>query len=342
MFLFIHFLRLSNSSRLSIIIKTICMGRSIAVVYTPDDNLEHAYQLIQPSQNIYSGYPIRDVSFSPATQGKVGIGMPYTSLNTIWVVAAAYCPIDGMRYLFYATSDNKVYWTRFSRNYINPPHDPIVQGNGSLFVGAFPGYQQPNSIIDIAAYFTGTELEVVVLMKDGYIWRMGGAPWTGNLAWSQIPIWANFAGAKRIALFEGAGWGHILVAFDFSITEVWYNWNGFGQTKLWTFNSKVSDVGAFYDSGGTAHVIVSVAAQNGTEVYDIRYVPAQVAPYQNLLGHVPFTVDSLGAYQKPDGGMHVIMQEPPPYHNREILYLSWYLPWWPGFQYSVWPQQSSW
>jgi hypothetical protein len=36
------------------------------------------------------------------------------------------------------------------------------------------------------------------------------------------------------------------------------------------------------------------------------------------------------------------MQAPPPYMQKEILFLSWYAEGWPGFQYGVWPTQSSW
>ncbi|MGZ4009204.1 MAG: hypothetical protein ACXVJV_18715, partial [Mucilaginibacter sp.] len=279
------------------------MGRSIAVVYTPDDNLEHAYQLLYPSLGLNSGFPVRDVSFSPQTQGKVATAMPYTPQNTIWAIAAAYSPVDGMRYIFYATSDNKVFWTRNTKYYWNPPHDPLVNGR-MLLVGDFPAYPA-NAIQDMAAYFTGSEIEVVVLLNNGDLWRMGGAPWTGSLAWSQIPFFAKFTGAKRIAVFEGAGWGHIMVATDHSITEVYYVWNGFGQTTIWTFADPITDVGCFYDSGGTAHVIASIKSSQGTDVFDIRFVPAQVPPALFKLGTVPFVIDSLGAYQKPDGGMHV-------------------------------------
>jgi hypothetical protein len=318
------------------------MGRSIAAVYTPDDDLEHAFQLIHPVQGQNSGYPIRDVTFSPATQGHVGPGLSNTPLNTIWAVGGTFCPIDNMRYIFFATSDNKIFWTRFSSNYKNPPKDNLIYpGTPWREVAEFTGYSA-TAIVDLAAYFTGSQIEVVALMNNGDLWRMGGTPWSWN-TWSQIPIWANFKGCKRIALFEGAGWGHIMLASDHDITEVYYTWNKSGQDKIWSSDKVISDLGAFFsEEDGTAHIIAAIPVGNGTEIHEITFVPAMVPPSSRILATVPFMVESLGAYEKPDKGRHVIMQAPPPYQGKEILYLSWYAPGEEGFGFGLWPPQTPW
>lgn len=73
------------------IAKISVIGRSIAVVYTPDDDLEHAYQLLYHSLGLNSGFPVRDVAFSPETQGMVATAIPYTPQNTIWAILILIC-----------------------------------------------------------------------------------------------------------------------------------------------------------------------------------------------------------------------------------------------------------
>lgn len=319
------------------------MGRSIAAFYTPDDGLEHAAHVVPaPSQN--SGFPILDVTFSPWTQGHAYPAVGSSLLNTLRAVGAAYSPIDGYRYIFFATTDNKLFWSRWSGKYKNPPKDPIFSG-GTPFplVNELIGYQ-PSSIVDIAAYFTGGQLELLVLMNNGELWRMGGEPWSSNLSWSLIPFFASFTGGRRIAVFEGAGWGHVMIATTHDVIEVYYTWNRWGQVKIWHFNEAILDVGAFYTpEDGVAHIIVATPVSNRqTNVQEITFVPAQVPPALRQLGTVNFVIDSLGAYEKPDLGRHVIMLESGGSRPPVNLYLSWYYPGWSGFQYAPWPPLHPW
>ena len=314
------------------------MGRLIAAFYTPDDDLEHALKVQMPAPGQNSGYPIVDITFSQATQGHMGPGLAYSPLNTIRVVGGSYAPPDGYRYIFYATDDNAVSWLRFSSNYKNPPKDKSPTG----IVYQFIGYAN-NSIVDIAAHFTGSQLEVLVLMANGNLWRLGGAPWDpGFYSWSFIPFFVPLNGARRVAVFEGAGWGHAIVATLNDIVELWYTWNQSGSVKLWTFPEAISDVGAFFTpEDGVGHIIVATpSAGSRTLIREITYTPAIVPPAVRTLGTVNFVVDSLGAYEKPDLGRHVIMLatgQPP-----VDLYLSWYYPGWTGFQYAHWPQLAAW
>jgi hypothetical protein len=313
------------------------MGRSIAAFYSPDDGLEHALQVTQPFWPSLD-FHITDYTFNPlappGSQGAAFVGIGSTPSNTLRTVGATYCPIDGYRYGFGATADNKIFWSRFT-NQINPARNPIVTGS-TLIVNELIGYP-PSSIADIAAYFTGGHLEVLVLMRNGHLWRMGGEPWSGNLSWSLIPFWASFTGGRRLAVFERAGWGHVMIAKTHEIIEVYYTWNHWGSVNIWTFNQAIIDVGAFYTpEDGVAHVIAAAWEPNQSiSVQEITFVPAQVPPRLRQLGTVNFLIDSLGAYETPDLGRHIIMLEhgTPP----KNLYLSWYYPGWEGFQYSLWP-----
>ncbi|QQE89508.1 hypothetical protein [Azotobacter chroococcum] len=318
------------------------MGRSIAAFYTPDDGLEHAIQIVEPAPGQNSGFPIMDVTFSPETQGHIAPAAAFTPLNTQRTIGATYSPIDGYRYIFFATTDNKVFWSRYTGNYKNPPNDPILRGQYPL-VNELLGYP-PSSIVDLAAYFSGGQLEVLVLMKNGDLWRMGGEPWSNQLSWSLIPFFARFIGGRRLAVFEGAGWGHVIIATIHDIVEVYYTWNRWGQVKIWTFDKQIIDVGTFYTpEDGVAHIIVATTALNQrTDVHEITFVPAQMPPTLRQLGTVNFIIHSLGAYVKPDLGRHVIMLEAPVAGPPVDLYLSWYYPGWVGFQYSSWPPLQAW
>lgn len=189
-------------------------------------------------------------------------------------------------------------------------------------------------------------MEVLVLMQNGHLWRMSGEPWSGNLTWSLIPFFASFAGAQRIAVFEGDGWGHVIIATQHDIIEVYYTWNSWGHGTIWTFTEAIGDVGAFYTpEDSIAHIIVATPPfGQQTNVSEITFVPAQSPPTLRQLGIVNFRIDSLGAYVKPDGGRHVIMLEGvnPPRNPPGNLFLSWYYPGWNEFQYSPWPTTSAW
>lgn len=324
------------------------MGRSIAAFYSPDDDLEHALKLQMPAPGQNSGFPIVDITFSPSTQGHMAPGLEYTPLNTVRVVGGTYSPLDGYRYIFFATADNTVNWTRFSSNYKNPPPDPVLGGSPFLPVFQFQGYAQ-NSITDIAAYFTGSQLEVLVLMSNGNLWRLCGAPWdpafsTFGQPWSVIPFFTLLTGGRRVAVFEGAGWGHAIVATDHDVIEVYYTWNRFGRDKIWTFNETITDIGAFFTpEDGVAHIIVATPQINKTTVIrEITFTPAMVPPASRSLGTVNFILESLGAYEKPDQGRHVIMLATDLINPPTDLYLSWYYPGWNGFQYGHWPPLIAW
>lgn len=318
------------------------MGRQLAVFYTPDDDTEHALLAVDPN-GINSGYFINDITFSPADQGHLAPGS-YTPHNSERIIGGTYCPVDGYRYIFFATADNKIYWTRIYGHYQKYPPDPLLQGIGFLPVNELTGYA-PSSVADIAAYFNGSQIEVVVLMNTGHLWRMSGEPWTNKNIWSLVPFFDSFTGAKRIAVFEGAGWGHIMIASLHDVTEVFYTWNRWGKTKIWTFAESIIDVGAFFTGDdGVAHIIVATTGNNrvGSAVHEITFTPAMVPPAKSILGAVNFAISSIGAYVKPDAGRHVIMLESFPSGQPNNLYLSWYYPGWAGFQYGLWPQLTAW
>lgn len=323
------------------------MGRSIAAFYSPDDDLEHAIQVIEPTFGLNSGFPLRDVTFSPATQGHAGPGLPYTPKNTLRMVGALYCPVDQYRHIFYATGDNAVYWYRFSSHYHNPPPDPILQQNGSApLVNPLVGYPQ-DGIADIAAFYSAVDgkVHVLVLMHNGDLWRISGMPWQMDPGWQLTPFATKLPGGRRICAFDGAGWGHAIIATDHDVIEVYFIPTKWGQDTIWTFQKAIVDVSAFYTyEDGVAHIIVAMAADAAftqSDLYEITFTPAQVPPALRQLGTVNFAIDSIGAYEKPDLGRHVIMLRAESGAPPIELFLSWYYSG-SGFAYGPWPQLLSW
>jgi hypothetical protein len=305
------------------------MGSVLAAYYTPDDDLEHAAISISPAPGQNSGFPINDVTFSPSTGGRLWPAAGSTLLDSLRIVAATYSPIDGRRYVFYPTQTNAIHWVRFDGNYKNPKIDsePTNKVNDLI------GYAQ-NSIIDMAAHFAGNQIELVVLMANGDLWRMTGAPWSSrNAPWGLIPFWWKFTGTQRIAVFDGAGWGHIILSDAHNVTEVYYNSNSWGQVKLWTFTDNITDISACFTPDGVAHIFVA-APMN--KLREIVFVPAQVPPSLNDLGTLNISVTDIGAYVK-NGDKHVIMRD-----HQGNLYLSWFYPSSPAVHYGPWPQIHSW
>jgi hypothetical protein len=324
------------------------MGGLFAAVYSQVDDLEHALK-VQPPIPGGSAHPIVDITFSPATQGHMGPGDQFTPPNTLPLSAGAYGPVDKMTYLFFATSDNQLFWTRWPSPLIkNPPPDPILQGVGALpMADPLVGYP-PAAIKDIAAFYSPVDghLYLLVLMNNGDLYRLFGSPWTDGGVWSLIPfLFQQEATGTRICGFTSPGWNHAMVAAASQIIEVYFSANDTGQDVIWTFDRNIIDVSAFYtEDDGVAHVVAALPATAGpnSELHEVTFVPAQVPPKDRLLATVPFQINTIGAYVKPDQGRHVIMLETPDQGFPVQLYLSWYYPGANQFGYDQWPPYLAW
>jgi len=318
------------------------MQRRFAAFYTPDDGLEHALRAFDPVQGM--SISLYDIGFSPSTQGTIAPGLLYTPTNSMPIVGAAYSPIDGYRYLFFPTTDNVVFYSRFPSDLRNPPQDPIFNFVGYLpMMDPLEGYG-PRGIVDLTAFYSSREskLYVIVLMNNGDLWRLSGTPWTSNgPVWEEVPfLFQRVAGGKAITGFDGAGWNHAFIAADRTITEVYFVPTQAGIDAIWTFSSEIVDISGFFSpEDGVAHVVAAMATGkvDQSEINEITFVPAQVAPSNRLLQTVPFAVRNIGAYEKPDTGRHVIMMSQAATPVEDQLFLSWYYPGWSQLAYAAWP-----
>ncbi|CAM3254669.1 hypothetical protein [Burkholderia ubonensis] len=323
------------------------MQRRFAAFYTPDDDLEHALRVFDPIQYMNSGISLYDIGFNPSTQGTIAPGLVFTPTNSVPIVGAAYSPVDDYRYLFFPTTDNIVFYSRFPRDLRNPAPDPIFGGGvGSLpMMDPLQGYGS-GGIVDLTAFYSSIEskLYVVVLMNNGDLWTLSGTPWTSNNPiWDEIPfLLQRVTGGKAITGFDGAGWNHAFISTDRTITEVYFNFSSgeSGSDKIWTFDSEIVDISGFFSSeDGVAHVISATTTENGvqSEINEVTFVPAQIAPSTRLLKTVPFSIRNIGAYEKPDTGRHVIMMSQGETSVQDQLFLSWYYPGWNHLAYAAWP-----
>lgn len=322
------------------------MGGLFAAVYSQTDDLEHALK-VQPAIPGGAVHPIVDITFSPATQGHLGPGDQFTPPDTLPLAAGAYSPSDQMTYLFFATSANQVFWTRWPSPLIkNPPPDPILQQVGALpMADPLTGYPSA-AIIDLAAFYSPEEdrLYLLVLMENGDLYRLFASPWTDGGDWSLIPfVFQREAGGTRIAGFASPGWNHAMVASGREITEIYFSSNDTGQDVIWTFPTEIIDVSTFYTAeDNVAHVVAALPAERNSELHEVTFVPAQVPPSDRLLATVPFQINTIGAYEKPDQGRHVIMLQTPDQGFPVQLYLSWYYPGSDQFGFGPWPEYQAW
>ncbi|KWC35251.1 hypothetical protein WL48_16900 [Burkholderia ubonensis] len=199
-------------------------------------------------------------------------------------------------------------------------------------------------IVDLTAFYSSIEakLYVVFIMNNGDLWRLSGAPWASNSPiWDEVPfLLQRVVGGKSITGFDGAGWNHAFIATNQSITEVYFVPTEVGSDQIWQFSSEIVDISGFFSpEDGAAHVVAATVTGDGnqSDINEIVFIPAQVAPSSRLLKTVPFTVRNIGAYEKPDTGRHVIMMSQAESSAQDQLFLSWYYPGWSQLAYAAWP-----
>lgn len=319
------------------------MARMIAVFYTPDDDCEHAVVAEAPVPGANSGVPFLDRTFSPSRKRQADYfpALAFTPPATQRAIAGAFCPFDNRRYLF-ITDGTNASWTRYASPYNNQsPAENLIDNTHPLgsVGGNFPG------VVDMAAHFNGGQLELAVLTKGGGVQIFRGTPWNATswgdaaaLAWTSIPVGTSFPTAKRVATCQGAGWGHVFLASDSTVTEFWYTPAQQGHVQIATFADRILDVGAVFTPDGIMHAVVATIDPNSNDsiVYEVEYVPAQKPPATRRIGTVNFLLDGLGAYIKPDNAQHIIMSASSGVETTG-LFLSWGAPDLSQFFYGPWP-----
>lgn len=316
------------------------MAREIGVFYAPDDDGKHALQFGNLQPGINGGLPLLDVWFTPSNKPKSTVwpALLFTPMNTLRAVAGAYCPIDQRRYAFFSTGTD-VLWTRYpSAHPHNAPKETIIDA-ANPFLGLT---ELGAGLVDMAAHFNGSALEIAILRTDGLLVVFRGTPWTAQtkqqLQWTQVVGLAGFGDAQRIAISEAAGAGHVFVASNNVITEVFYFGNTTGSGTIATFTDQILDVGnVFTPADGVMHVVVATAdpQSGGSTLFEAEFVPAVKPPQTRQLGTVNFRLAGLGAYLKPDGAQHIIMSQDA--SGVAPLFLSWGAPDLSVFDFGLFP-----
>jgi hypothetical protein len=324
-------------------IRRVPMPRRLAAFYSPDDDLEHGSQVIPTGPSGF--FLLYDPGFSPATQQREWEVKINTPTQVLEAIAGVFCPADNRRYFFFVSESNELLWYRYSSPFLhNGPSDPLL--NSSIPLG--PISPLPGSIVDMAAHYNGSQLEIAVLSAGGRLQIFRGSPWVASswkdpaALWLVTEVALQFPTAKRVTISQGAGAGHIFVVTSSDVTEVYYYGSVIGSNPIAQFPFEILDVGSvFTPDDGIMHVVVATAnpdQANTSRIYEVEFKPAEVPPSTRLLGGVIFTLDGLGVYLKPDLSQHIIMCETNPGFVA-TMWLSWGNRDLSNFQYGLWPNQ---
>ncbi len=326
------------------------MGTHLAAFYSPDDDLEHALQLVSLPSIGPTAFLVSDTTFSPAGQGnrKLLDTLAAPTYEAVVALSGVYSPLDGLRYAFVATSNNQIYATAYKQDSTKPEFGPVL-----VYDTPFPSYP-PHSIVDIAAFFSSdsdpaldNQIYIAVLMANGDLWAIFG---THDVIGSWTAIGLLFAHApqgKNICAYYSPQdqERHMLIATDHDITHVHFTSHSTQQEALAHFDETILAISGFYTPDDQMqHSITATTDGSAYHVQEIVFQLGIQIPPTTLLGTVNFTLLDIGAYVKPDAGRHVIMVGTTgnPYPNDTQLYLSWYYPGWQGFAYGPWPTLPPW
>jgi hypothetical protein len=300
------------------------MGRMISAFYSPDDNFENAGYVVVPPPNGNVGPAFNNITFTPPAMACNRPVLPYSPADTQQMIAACFSPANGFRYFFYCSAQtNDIHWVGFDKNWHHVKTGTVKQVQQPKL---------PGSILDIAVFFSDGNINMATLGTNGDVTLLVGSPWAApNAVWASAFLY-NIPGAKRIAVFDGAGAGHIIVSTEFDLIEIWYFYNGgvFGKNPLGTFRQAILDIGACLTPGdGVAHVFVANAP---SQLQELVWIPAEVPPKVNQIGFVDFVIGSIGAYTKL-GDKHLIIRD-----AGDDLFLSWFDAGSPLIRFGPWPQ----
>jgi hypothetical protein len=243
------------------------------------------------------GNPINDITFNPVTGSHVypavfSTGDVFVAAD---IVAAAYVPDQRLQFAFWATQDNKIMWATW-RSGNNTPADRrnIPEPNTGRVQDLSTGWSAPNSIVDMAAFYSSLddELYVVVLMNDGEIVACHSQPWTDptDQDWTLLGFFLRIDGAARVTAACGPdGWNHAFVATSTNVSEIYFApGQTTGHNPIWSFPHAITDIGCYFtQADGVAHVIAASPLPSGdTLLEEITFTPAQVPPADRVLAQV--------------------------------------------------------